>query len=108
MVILKSLNMLAPGVAANILSVRNDGSIPVYAIVENLDTTSGLTVKWKETNDGVTFTDIIGSTVLINPVNSNGQIVPSNARTLVLEAQGNVRIDVHIVKNINGTPNYEI
>ena len=97
----QSQNIAAPPVEAIVLQLRNNASLRPYIIVENKDTLIGLAIKYRESDDGSTWTDIVGTSVNLNPLTSDGQIVQSNKPFIALSAQGDVNMDVHVVRNYN-------
>ena len=80
-----SQSLQAPGIGARILQVHNNDSLPPYMVVENKDRTG-----------------IVGTSKSIPPGQSDGQIVQTNKRLIALFAQGNVLLDVHVVRYRNG------
>jgi len=95
-------SMIAPGVGARILRVDN-AEIPPYFLIENKDASLGVAIHYEESYDGTTWAQIVGTSVSINPGQSNGQLVSSSARYIALFAQGtDVRIDVGVDRQLNG------
>lgn len=98
----QSMSRLAPGVGDRIIIMQNDSSIAPYAVVENKDTGLSAAIEYQESDDGTTWSTIVGTSQSISPGQSNGQIVTSSRRQIALFAQGNVLLDIHVVRNYNG------
>lgn len=92
----------APGIGDRILIVPNNSSIPPYFVVENKDGSLSAAIQYEESDDGVTWTQIVGTSASIPPGQSDGQIVTSSRRQIALFAQGNVLLDVSAVRQFNG------
>ncbi len=97
----ESIPLQAPAITDVILQLYNVSTIPPYLVVENLSATLSVGIIWKESDDGTTWTDVVGSSQSINPLQASGQIVVSNKRLLALFAQGNVPLLVSVVRQNN-------
>jgi len=97
-----SQSLLAPGIGVRIIQVHNNDSISPYFVVENKDTGLSAAIEYVESDDGSTWATIVGTSKSIPPGQSDGQIVVSNKRLVALFAQGNVLLDVHVVRFRNG------
>lgn len=99
---LKSGTIDAPAVAARVIEFRNEGNLPAYVVVENLDGSVSATIKYQE-SDGSGWTDIPGTNAVINPGQSDGQIISgATQRDIALFAGGNVKLLVHVVRQTDG------
>ena len=96
-----SFGIKSDGAGARAVIFRNDSSIPPYVIVENKDLALAVSIEYQESDDGVTWTVITGTSAAINAGLSNGQIVQSSRRLLALFSLGAVDLDVHVIKNQN-------
>jgi hypothetical protein len=94
---------LAPAVATEIFEFRNDGDIPPYIVVENTGP-NAVALKYEESDDGVTWSDITGTPVAINPGDSDAQVVVSSRSRIACHAGGNSNLNVKLVRQANGSP----
>lgn len=104
MLSLKSASYLAPAIAGRVVEMQNNGDLSPYIVVENLDGSASAAIVYQESDDGVNWTDIAGTTATVNPGVSNGQIVQSTRRLIALHAGGNVRLDVSVIRVVDGSP----
>lgn len=95
---------LAPAIAARVVEFQNNGDLPPYVTVENLDGVASAAIVYQESDDGVNWSDIAGTTATVNPGQSNGQIVVTTRRLIALHAGGNVNVSVSVTRQINGAP----
>jgi hypothetical protein len=94
--------LLAPGIGNRILFFKNYSAIPVYVIVENLDDALSAAIHYESSNDGTTWSTIVGTSKSIPPNQSDGQIIQSSSRDLALFAQGNVQLLITVIRVHNG------
>jgi len=104
MIDMKSAVYTAPSVAARIFEFRNDGDTPPHVTVENLDAVASAAVKYQESDDGTTWTDIAGSPVTIPPGDADAQSVVSLKSRIACHAGGNVKVSVSVKRQANGAP----
>ena len=104
MVSLKDANYTAPAIAARVVEFQNNGDLPPYIVVENLDGTASAAIVYQESDDGVNWADIPTTVATVNPGLSDGQIVTSTRRKLALHAGGNVLLKVSVLRVVNGAP----
>ena len=97
-----SQSLDAPGIGDRILQIFNNTSIPPYCVVENKDASLSASIEYMESDDGTTWATIVGTSKSIPPGQSDGQVVLTNKRLIALFAQGNVLLDVHVVRFNNG------
>ena len=74
---LKTADYDAPAIAAVVLHFRNKGNLAAYVVVENLDAAASAAIRYQESDDASSWTDISNTTATVNPGESNGQIVLS-------------------------------
>jgi hypothetical protein len=84
--------------------MNNSLDLAPYVVVENLDDVASATIKYQESDDGSTWTDIAGTPATINPGKANGQIVVTSRRLISLFAGGNVDLLVTVARQVNGSP----
>lgn len=94
----------APAIADRVVEFRNTGDLAPYVVVENLDGAASCAIRYQESDDGSTWTDIAGTTQTVNPGESNGQIVVSARARIALHAGGNVSISFGLVRQVDGAP----
>ena len=95
--------MNAPPTGARILTITKAGfSLDPYIIIENKDEILSANIHYEESNDQNVWQTVPGSTVEVEPGRSNGQIVSTNMAFIALYAQGNVDIEVTVVRQHNG------
>lgn len=94
----------APAVADGVVEWRNDGSTPPTVWVENLDGSSSSAIKFQESADGVTWTDIAGTNATVNPGDCDKQSISSVQSRLRLHAGGDVDLYVAVSRQANGAP----
>jgi len=97
------LGIQAPAIGDRILLIKNDASIFPNITVHNRDGSASAAIEYQESDDGVTWSTVVGTPKSVPPGQSDGQIVQSNRRTLALFAQGNVWLDVSVVRQYNAT-----
>jgi hypothetical protein len=102
-----SLSLTAPGAGSQVMLFRNDAK-SIYCAVENKDEAISATVKYQESSDGTTWSDITGTTATISPGQVNGQIVTSVAPYLALYAQGDVLIEVGLLRQFTFVPTQDV
>lgn len=100
----KSAVYTAPAIAERVVEFRNDGDSPAVCTVENLSTTNSAALKYQESSNGTTWSDIAGSTVTVNPGLSNTQLVVAAQSRIALHIGGNLQVQVHIARVVNGAP----
>lgn len=99
---IKSGNADAPSIAGRVIEFRNEGNLPAYVVVENLDGSSSAAIKYQE-SDGSGWTDIPGTNATINPGASDGQILSgATQRDIALFAGGNVKLLIHVIRQSDG------
>jgi hypothetical protein len=94
----------APAIAAVVFQFSNSGDLAPYVVVENQDDTASAAIRYQESDDGQTWTDIANTTATVNPGESNGQVVTSARARIALHAGGNVKLSVAVIRQINGAP----
>jgi hypothetical protein len=94
----------APAVADGVVEFRNDGSTPPTVWVENLDGASSSAIKYQESANGVTWSDIAGTNATVNPGDSDKQSIVSVQPRLRLHAGGDVDLSVTVDRQVNGSP----
>ena len=94
----------APAIAGQVVEFSNQGALPPYILVQNLDTLASSAIKYQESNDKSTWTDIAGTTATVNPGDSNGQQVVTSMAFIRLHAGGNLKLLVSVNRAINGSP----
>ncbi len=94
----------APAVADGVVEFRNDGSTPPTVWVENLDGASSSAIKYQESSNGVTWSDIAGTDTTVNPGDGDKQSVISAQPRIRLFAGGDVDLNVSIDRQVNGSP----
>ena len=94
----------APAIADVVMQFTNSGDLAPYLVVENLDALASAAIRYQESDDGQTWTDIANTTATVNPGASNGQIVTSARARIALHAGGNVKMSVSVIRQINGAP----
>ncbi len=100
----KTVTYSAPAIAARVAEFTNNGDLAPYCVVENLDGTASAAIRYQESDDGNTWTDIAGTTRTVNPGKSDGQLVVSTKRLIALHAGGNVRISLGLIRQVDGAP----
>ena len=99
---LKSGTIDAPAVADRVVQFRNDGNLPPIVVVENLDAVASAAVKYQEF-DGTSWSDIAGTTVTVDPGESDAQILSgATGRSIALNAGGNVKLLFHVGRQADG------
>jgi len=100
----KSAVYQAPAIAQRVVEFANAGDLPSYCVVENLDPSASAPIRYQESDDGTTWTDIAGTTATVNPGESDGrQVVASRAR-IALHAGGNVKLKFSVTRQVDGSP----
>jgi hypothetical protein len=100
----KSAVYTAPAVSKIVVQFDNNGALPAYCVVENLDAANGVTLKYQESDDGTTWSDIAGTNASVAPGASDGQKVTSVRRYIALFAGGNALMEFSVQRQINGSP----
>lgn len=95
---------VTPAIADRVFRFENDSSTPPVVTVENLDGAVSVSIKYQESDDGTTWTDIVGTSATINPNSGNVQSVVSTRRLIALNAGNTVRINVEVARQLNGSP----
>lgn len=95
----------APAVADRIMIFHNP-TLPPVVIVEHFDGTeiNSSAIKFQESNDGSSWSDIAGTNATINPGLSNTQTISSGQARLALHAGGNVKLRVTLIRQVDGAP----
>jgi len=104
MLALKTVIYTAPAIADRVVEFRNNGDLSPYCVVENLDAVASAAIRFQESDDGSTWTDIPNTTKTINPGASDGQIVTSSRARIALHAGGNVQVSFGLVRQVDGAP----
>lgn len=99
-----ALKYNAPAVAAIVVEFRNDGNLNPYCVVENKDVANSIALKYQESDDGITWTDIAGTTTSVLPNDADGQVVTSAKSRTAVHAGGNADFLFSLVKQANGDP----
>lgn len=92
----------APGIGSRILQFMNDSSLSPILVVENLDSSLSAAISYEESDDGSTWSTIVGTSKSISPGQSDAQIILSNRRKIALFAQGNVNLQINVIRQYNG------
>lgn len=100
----KSAVYAAPAIAGRVVRFRNDGDSGPVCTVENLSPTSSAPIKYQESDNGSTWTDIAGTTATVNPGESNVQTVVASRAFIALNVGGNLNILFHCARVVNGSP----
>ena len=100
----KSAVYTAPAVAAKVVEFNNSLDLAPYVTVENLDGAVSVPIKFQESDDGSTWTDIAGTNATVNPGQSVGCSVVTSRARIALHAGGNARVLVSINRTVNGSP----
>jgi hypothetical protein len=100
----KSAVYSAPAIAARVVEFFNSADMAPYVVVENLDDAASAAIKFQESDDGSTWVDIASTTATVNPGDANAQSVVASRSRIALHAGGNVSLNVHVVRQINGAP----
>jgi hypothetical protein len=82
----------------------NNGDLPAYCKVENLDAGNGVAVKYQDSDNGSDWSDITGTNANVSPRASNGQSVVSVKRFIALFASGNASVKFSVERQVNGAP----
>ena len=90
----KTAVYLAPAIADEVVGWNGagPGGLPAYVSVENLDSLASSAIKYQESNDKSTWSDIAGTVATVNPNDSNAQEIVSSASFIRLHAGGNVSL----------------
>jgi len=104
MLSVKSATYDAPAIAARVTEFQNNGNIPPYCVVENLSALSSAPVKYQESDDGATWTDIPGAIATVNPGESDGRQVTSARAKIALHAGGNLKVQFSVARQVDGSP----
>ena len=94
----------APAVADEVVVFANQGALPPYVLVQNLDALASSAIKYQESNDKSTWSDIAATNATVNPGDSNGQQVVTSMAFIRLFAGGNVKLLVSVQRAVNGSP----
>lgn len=94
----------AQSVAGRVFQMMNSLDLAPYIVVENTDGLASCPIRYEESDDGSTWTPISGTAANVNPGKSDGQIVVTSRRLIALFAGGNVKIQVSVVRQVNGAP----
>lgn len=100
----KTAQYTAPSVAARVVEWFNNGNGTVV-VVENLDALASASIQYQDSDDGANWTTVTGTAATVNPGLSNIQIVASARARLALHAGGNVKLNIHVIRQVNGAPN---
>lgn len=101
---IKEATYLAPAIAARVVQFNNDGDLQPYVVVENTGSSASAAIRFQESDNGSTWSDISNTAATVLPGESNAQIIVSTKAKLALFAAGNVPISVMVVKQVNGAP----
>jgi hypothetical protein len=95
-----TLDLTAPAVAERILKIANDSSTELMVLVENRGVNSA-SIEYQESDDGSTWSTIVGTSVFVDPNAANRQLVVSSRKHVALYANGNVLLLVHVGRQYN-------
>jgi hypothetical protein len=95
----------APAIAARVVEFYNSADLPPHVVVENLDDAASASIKYQESDDGTTWTDIAGPTATVNPGQADAQSITTARARIALHAGGNVSLNVRVTRHVNGAPN---
>lgn len=89
----------APAIAAIVTQFLNtSGNVPAV-VVTNLGTSASCALKFQDSDDGSTWTDITGATATILPGASDGpRLISSVKRLIAIHAGGGMKIKVHVTR----------
>lgn len=93
-----------PAVADGVVQFANDGDHAPVVTLENLDGAQSVSIKYQESDDGTTWTDIAGTTVVVNPGTLDVQEIVSTRRLIRLHAGNNVQVLFQVQRAIAGAP----
>lgn len=106
----KSAVYLVPSLNGRFVQFRNDGDAPVNVVIEHVDTdppgAGSASVAVQESNTGASsdWVDVAGTATTINP-GLSATIVPASTKAfLAIRGSGNVKVLVHVEKQVNGSP----
>ena len=100
----KSAKYLAPAIGARVVQFANGLDSPPVATVENLDAAASVAIRYQESDDGNTWTDIANTTATVDPGKNDVQEVASARAQIALFASGNVLINFSVDRVVNGSP----
>lgn len=95
---------LAPAVANQVVEFHRPADLPPYVVVENLDAGVSVPIKFQESDDGTSWTDIAGTNSTVGPSDSVGAVVVATRARIALHAGGNAQIQVSVHRTVNGAP----
>ena len=104
MLSLKSAEYLAPSIAAIVVEFNNNGDLPAYVVIENVDSGNSAAIRFQEGDNGNDFTDIPGAVDTVIPGKSIGRLLTSSKRLISVHAGGNVRLKISLIRQVDGSP----
>ncbi|KKN55300.1 hypothetical protein LCGC14_0583910 [marine sediment metagenome] len=102
-----NIKIQLPVTEARVLRLTQSASIPRTMSVRHLNETGDTgpaTVKWQESQDGVTFTDIAGTATVLNPGAGQSYLITSTSPFVALSGFGDVAIEVAVQRTDNDSP----
>ena len=94
-------NTQGSAIGAEVLKFRNNSPNNPSVTIRNNDPTISLSIEWRDSDDGTTWTTISGTSATITPGNSDTQLVNSTKRLIALFAVCNVSLDYHVARQYN-------
>lgn len=104
MIVKQTTAYTAPAISQRIVEFNNNGDLPPYIVVENLDTAASASIQYQESDNGVDWAPIVGTTATVNPGKSDGQLVRTPKSRIALFAGGNVKVMLSLIRQVNGSP----
>lgn len=101
----KSAVYTAPAIASQVVQFQNAPDVPPYVVVENMNGLVSVPIKFQESDDGSTWTDIPGTNATVNPGEAVATSVVTSRSRVALHAGGNAQILVTVNRTVNGSPN---
>lgn len=96
----------APSIGARIVEFFNSADEAPVCTVENLDALASASIRYQESDDGTTWTDIANTSATVDPMKSDTQEVASSRSRIALFATGNVRLMFTAARQVNGSPTH--
>ncbi len=102
-----NIKIQLPVTEARVLILTRSATIPRVAQVRHLNEagdTGPATIKWQESDDGVTFTDIAGTAAVLTAGAGQSYVLNSTRSFVALAAFGDVAIEVGVQRADNDNP----
>lgn len=94
----------APAIADRIVEFLNNGGVAPTVVIENNDTLSSAEIRFQESDNGSSWTDISDTVATVFPGKSVTKTVISSRARLALYAGGNVKLLVTVIRTVDGSP----